>query len=339
MVGQLSRLANDTALLRSDDASSTPPAQHFVLGSQHCLEQSTGGRNPTLSAIAFAVPGVVVGATLRQHTLPEVGRSVADRHVGVAIVPTAPRGVRVSAFTVIGQLLEIVSRDTSYLLGLCHNTERDTCYSTPSTVAGDGETGATLRIARHAQARACHSPGRQFVVASNVSTVLRSAHVEPAVTHARAGAPGRFLPTGLLKMHRRSALGFSALVALTMLAGCGDSTTETAPTTTTPPPYQLELSNVANSFAYQASPLRNVNGLTQYTWRNDGTIANVNQSPSNLTGTASLVVLDAAGTQVYSRSLSDNGTFVTSAGTAGMWTVRVNFSNVSGAVNFRLQRP
>ena len=124
-----------------------------------------------------------------------------------------------------------------------------------------------------------------------------------------------------------------------MLAGCGDSTTETAPTTTTPPPYQLELSNVANSFAYQASPLKSVSGLTAYTWRNDGTIANVNQSPSNLTGTASLVVLDAAGTQVYSRSLTDNGTFVTSAGTAGMWTVRINFSNVSGAVNFRLQRP
>ena len=136
-------------------------------------------------------------------------------------------------------------------------------------------------------------------------------------------------------MHRRSAFGFSALVALTMLAGCGESTT----TTTTSQPYQPELTNVANSFAYQASPLRNVNGLTQYSWRNDGTIANVNQSPSNLTGTASLVVLDAAGTQVYSRSLSDNGTFVTSAGTAGMWTVRINFSNVSGAVNFRLQRP
>ena len=124
-----------------------------------------------------------------------------------------------------------------------------------------------------------------------------------------------------------------------MLAGCGESTTETAPTNTTPPPYQLEVSNVANSFAYQASPLKSVSGLTQYSWRNDGTIANVNQSPSNLTGTASLVVLDAAGTQVYSRSLTDNGTFVTSAGTAGMWTVRINFSNVSGAVNFRLQRP
>ena len=124
-----------------------------------------------------------------------------------------------------------------------------------------------------------------------------------------------------------------------MLAGCGETTTATTTATTTPPPYQLEVSNVANSFAYQASPLRNVSGPTQYSWRNDGTIANVNQSSSNLTGTASLVVLDAAGTQVYSRSLADNGTFVTSAGTAGMWTVRINFSNVSGAVNFRLQRP
>ena len=69
-----------------------------------------------------------------------------------------------------------------------------------------------------------------------------------------------------------------------MLAGCGESTTTTA--TTTSPLYQQEVANVANSFAYQASALRNASDLKQYSWRNDGTIANVNQSPSNLAGTA-----------------------------------------------------
>lgn len=122
-----------------------------------------------------------------------------------------------------------------------------------------------------------------------------------------------------------------ALAMFVLLAACGDSTTA--------PRFQPDVVNVTNSFAFQATALSTVSDVAQYSWRNDGTTANVNQSPSNLTGTASLVVLDAAGTQVYSRSLAENGTFVTSAGTAGLWTVRVNFSSVSGAVNFRLQKP
>ena len=122
-----------------------------------------------------------------------------------------------------------------------------------------------------------------------------------------------------------------ALATLVLLTACGESATA--------PRFQPEVANATNSFAFQATALSNVSDIAQYTWRNDGTTANVNQSPSNLTGTVSLVVLDAAGTQVYSRSLAENGTFVTSAGTAGNWTVRVTFSSVSGAVNFRLQKP
>ena len=63
---------------------------------------------------------------------------MADRNVGVAIVPTAPRGMQVSALTVIGQILQIVPRQMSYLLGLRHNFERDTSNSTSSTTAADG---------------------------------------------------------------------------------------------------------------------------------------------------------------------------------------------------------
>lgn len=54
-------------------------------------------------------------------------------------------------------------------------------------------------------------------------------------------------------------------------------------------------------------------------------------------GSAALQVLDAAGTQVYSRSLTDNGTFETNAGTAGGWRVRVALTNARGTVNFRVQ--
>lgn len=133
-------------------------------------------------------------------------------------------------------------------------------------------------------------------------------------------------------MHTTHLRRLSALVAAVMLAACGGNNA-------TAPRYQPQVVNLPNDFAFQVTALNNVSDNLQYSWRNDGTSANVNQSPSNLTGTVSLVILDANGTQVYSRSLADNGTFATTAGTAGNWTVRVHFAQANGAVNFRLQKP
>ena len=123
-----------------------------------------------------------------------------------------------------------------------------------------------------------------------------------------------------------------SMVALALVVGCGGNDA-------TAPRYQPQVTNVANSFAFQVTGLQSVTDELLYTWRNDGTTANVNQSPAGLQGTASLVVTDAGGRQVYSRALTENGTFVTSAGTAGNWTLRVKFTNASGTSNFSLQRP
>ena len=133
-------------------------------------------------------------------------------------------------------------------------------------------------------------------------------------------------------MHPAHFRRLPALAALMLLAACGGSNA-------TAPRYQPQVVNLANDFAFQVSALENVSDNVQYTWRNDGTSANVNQSPSNLTGTVSLVIVDANGTQVYSRSLAENGTFTTAAGVAGNWIVRVRFSRARGSVNFRLQKP
>ena len=124
----------------------------------------------------------------------------------------------------------------------------------------------------------------------------------------------------------------ASLVVIALLVACGGKSA-------TAPQYHPQVTNLTNDFAFQVTTLQNVSDDIQYTWRNDGTTANVNQSPSNLSGTVSLVVLDAVGTQVYSRSLAENGTFATTTGTTGNWTVRVHFANASGAVNFRLQTP
>ncbi len=51
------------------------------------------------------------------------------------------------------------------------------------------------------------------------------------------------------------------------------------------------------------------------------------------------VARDAGGTQVYTHSLGENGTFQTLAGTAGAWSIEVTLSGASGNLNFRAQKP
>ena len=130
-----------------------------------------------------------------------------------------------------------------------------------------------------------------------------------------------------IRFYRLSAVFGAAFIAA---CGGGDATA---------PRYQPQVSNVANNFAFQVTALDKVTDDLQYLWQNDGSSANVTQSPSTLSGTVTLIILDASGTQVYSRSLAENGTFATSTGTSGKWTVKVHFSQTSGAVNFRIQKP
>ena len=96
-----------------------------------------------------------------------------------------------------------------------------------------------------------------------------------------------------------------------------------------------EIVNLADHFSYQVSNIQNYSGTMSYSWSNGGTQANINQACSVNGGAAVLVVLDGANVQVYSRSLADNGTFTTAAGTPGTWTIRVVYDGASATVNFR----
>src|SRR5213075_1720395 len=84
-------------------------------------------------------------------------------------------------------------------------------------------------------------------------------------------------------------------------------------------PFQPEIANLTDNFQFQATNVRNVSSTTDYAWQNTGTIANVNQATVLSLGNASLTIFDAQNTQVYSKDLTANGTFQTSAGTAGTW--------------------
>lgn len=122
-----------------------------------------------------------------------------------------------------------------------------------------------------------------------------------------------------------------ALTAIALLAACGNSTDPLAP-------FSPQITNVADNFHLQATNVTNVTSTINYTWANTGTTAAAGQSSTVAAGTAVLTVLDKNGMQVYSQSLSTNGTFPTSAGTTGNWTVRLVLTNYSGTLNFQVQK-
>ena len=105
------------------------------------------------------------------------------------------------------------------------------------------------------------------------------------------------------------------------------------------PENEPEVTNVADNFQWQVSNLNNVTQTLTYTWQNTGTMANVDQATSPSGGSATLTIRDADGAQVYSRGLSENGTFQTDTGTSGSWTIVAELSGADGTFNFRVQKP
>jgi hypothetical protein len=120
------------------------------------------------------------------------------------------------------------------------------------------------------------------------------------------------------------------VVGFLIVAACGDSATA--------PGRDPQVINSTDNFQYQISDIQDFSGSQVYTWQNTGTTATVNQSASISAGSATLVIRDASGAQVYSHSLADNGTFSSSAGTAGAWSIRVTYSGASATVNFRVDK-
>lgn len=104
-------------------------------------------------------------------------------------------------------------------------------------------------------------------------------------------------------------------------------------------PFEPEINNATGSFQLQATDVRNVSTTLNYTWRNTGTIANVNHSSTTLQGSARLLIRSSNGTQVYDRALAASLTEQTAVGASGDWTIQLVLSNYSGTLNFRVQKP
>ena len=130
----------------------------------------------------------------------------------------------------------------------------------------------------------------------------------------------------------RYVLACLAVAASVSIAACGDSNP-------IGPSNQPEVANNRDNFQFQASNLRDTTQTLAYTWENTGATANVNQSGQMTRGTATLTIRDNANNQVYSRNLDTTGTFVTTTGAPGSWRIEVQLSNVTGTLNFRVQKP
>lgn len=135
-----------------------------------------------------------------------------------------------------------------------------------------------------------------------------------------------------MSCHRLTAAAVVALAAVVFASGCSSSTAPLAP-------FEPQIANLPDNFQFQASGVDQVTWSHAYTWSNSADSATVNQATTIDGGSATLVVFDANGTQLYSQSLGANGTFGMAKGVPGNWTIRVMFTNYSGTVNFRVQKP
>ena len=118
---------------------------------------------------------------------------------------------------------------------------------------------------------------------------------------------------------------------LACVAACGDSNP-------IGPSNQPEVGNNTDNFQFQVSNLSSTSQTLTYSWVNTGTTANVDQSGAISSGQATVTLRDAANTQVYSGDLRNTGTFISSSGASGTWRIEVRLTDVTGTLNFRVQK-
>jgi hypothetical protein len=134
-----------------------------------------------------------------------------------------------------------------------------------------------------------------------------------------------------LRCSARRSARFALLLVGILTVSCGDENP-------IGPVNQPEIGNNADSFQFQASHLSRTTQTLSYSWSHTGTIANVNQSGAMTAGDARLVITDSSGNRVYDADLRTTGTFTTSGGAAGTWRIEVRLQDVSGTLNFRVQK-
>ena len=103
-------------------------------------------------------------------------------------------------------------------------------------------------------------------------------------------------------------------------------------------PFEPEIVNDADAFQFQVTGAQNVTVNKSYVWTNATAGASIDHSTALTDGSATVVVLDGEGTEVYRSALKASGTEQSRDGAAGQWTVQVIMSGFDGTANFRVQK-
>lgn len=123
------------------------------------------------------------------------------------------------------------------------------------------------------------------------------------------------------------------VAALGLAAGCGSNEPETPLA-----PFQPEIVNNPDNFAFQATGVQNVSTTLSYVWQNSGARAIVNHSSAIVNGSAIVTVYDSNDSLVYTNGLLASGDEQSTIGTTGSWHIVVTLNSCSGTLNFRVQK-
>lgn len=128
---------------------------------------------------------------------------------------------------------------------------------------------------------------------------------------------------------RRSTRCLIGVLSVAALGACGGESLN---------PFQPQISAPTDNFQIQATAVTDVSTTVTYSWANTGTRASVNHSTTTTAGSTLVVIKDAAGVVVYTRTLSPSLNEPTIAGQAGNWTIQLTLLKYSGTLNFRVQK-
>lgn len=129
-----------------------------------------------------------------------------------------------------------------------------------------------------------------------------------------------------------TALSVVCLFLTLTLAGCGGGNSALNPK------FQPQVSNQPDNFQFQTTGVSKVTQTLRYTWKNSGASASINQACAITAGTAVIKLRDSTNALMYSGDLKANGTFASNAGVTGDWSIEIVLTNVSGTLNFRVQK-
>jgi hypothetical protein len=102
--------------------------------------------------------------------------------------------------------------------------------------------------------------------------------------------------------------------------------------------FSPEITNLPDNFQLQATSIVDVSTTITYNWTNSGPKANIDLSGVITSGSGTLTIKDANGTQVYTTDIKATGSSTSTAGIAGSWKIVLLLTKANGNLNFRVQK-